>query len=169
MNTLIIEIHESDLDKHALLEESRDLYEAILRFDQAAARALGMASSDLRCMNALEGGALTAGEIGRRLGLTSGSVTALVDRLIAAGLVTRRRSHEDGRRMEVQLRPEALASIAEIYATMGPALAAVLEEIPPESRVHFTRGVRRLAEVWRRAEPRRPRPDLESSVEGLGK
>jgi DNA-binding MarR family transcriptional regulator len=45
-------------------------------------------------------GGLTPGELGRRLGLTSGGVTALAGRLIEAGHVERRR-HPRDRRMRV--------------------------------------------------------------------
>jgi DNA-binding MarR family transcriptional regulator len=42
-------------------------------------------------------GALTPGELGHRLGLTSGGVTALTGRLIDAGYVRRERHPHDGR------------------------------------------------------------------------
>ena len=42
-------------------------------------------------------GGLTPGELGHRLGLTSGGVTALTGRLIDAGYVRRERHPSDGR------------------------------------------------------------------------
>ena len=52
----------------ALLANSRELYEAMNRFDAYTAKALGVHPSDIRCLNALIDGALTAGEIADGLG-----------------------------------------------------------------------------------------------------
>ena len=49
------------------------------------------------------GGGGTVGEIGRALGLTSSTLTPLLKRLEAAGLVQRRRDPEDERRVLVDL------------------------------------------------------------------
>lgn len=59
----------------AILTATRRLCEAMCRFDARAAAALGLHVTDLRCVNALKDGPLTAGDIGARLALSSGSVT----------------------------------------------------------------------------------------------
>ena len=48
---------------------------------------------------------LTVSQMGERLHLDSGTLTPLLKRLEAAGLVTRERSSEDERRVHVQLTP----------------------------------------------------------------
>ena len=51
-------------------------------FDDLAANRLGVNRTDLHCLNAIEGaGSLTAGELAAEVGLTSGAVTGVVDRL----------------------------------------------------------------------------------------
>jgi DNA-binding MarR family transcriptional regulator len=52
-----------------------------------------------------EGGPLTVGAIATRLDLESSTVTPLVKRLEAAGLVARRRGTEDERKVEVTMTP----------------------------------------------------------------
>jgi DNA-binding MarR family transcriptional regulator len=106
-----------------LLLETRRLYEAMYRFDVAAAAALGIHLSDLRCVNALENGPLSAGAIGDRLGLTSGSVTALIRRLEQAGFVVKTQSPDDARQIAVQLKPEFYQTADAIYAKLGESLA----------------------------------------------
>jgi DNA-binding MarR family transcriptional regulator len=107
----------------SLLLETRALYEAIYRFDAITAAELGIHLSDLRCVNALEKGPLGAGAIGERLGLTSGSVTALIGRLEKAGFVVKTRSMDDARQIEVQLQPRFYQQADAIYARLGKSLS----------------------------------------------
>jgi len=68
------------------------------RWIDALCRHVGISRSDHDALEALdEHGSLTPGELGRLLSLTSGSVTALVDRLEKLGWAERR-SHPDDRR-----------------------------------------------------------------------
>lgn len=62
-----------------LLGAVRALAGALEQFDDAAAQTLGVGRSDLRALNLLEVGALPAGVLAARLGLSSGATTALVD------------------------------------------------------------------------------------------
>ncbi|SDT64688.1 MarR family winged helix-turn-helix transcriptional regulator [Jiangella sp. DSM 45060] len=76
--------------------------------DHSAARALLVLVAAAR-----EGRDVTAGAIGRELGLSSASVTALVDRLVASGHLRRETDPRDRRRVLVRLEPSA--------AALGPA------------------------------------------------
>lgn len=107
-----------------ILSVTRRLYEAMYRFDAWAAAQLGLHITDLRCVNALEAGPLTAGEIGARLALTSGSVTALINRLVRAGFAERVKYVEDRRRAMVALTPKFRAEADRIYARLGQAIVA---------------------------------------------
>lgn len=108
----------------AILAATRGLYEAMYRFDARAAAELGLHVTDLRCVNALEAGPLTAGEIGARLALTSGSVTALINRLVAAGFAERLGDAADRRRARVALLPRFREEADRIYAGLGRAIEA---------------------------------------------
>ena len=101
----------------------RALGAALDRFDEAAGQALGLGRSDLRALNLLEDAPLSAGELGDRLGLTSGSVTVLVDRLIRAGFVRRRPGAADRRTVYVHLEPATYAAFARVYTPCGQAVA----------------------------------------------
>jgi DNA-binding MarR family transcriptional regulator len=64
----------------------------------ARARQVGVPQIELTALEHLDAvGGLTPGELGHRLGLTSGGVTALTGRLVDAGYVTRERHPDDGR------------------------------------------------------------------------
>ncbi len=107
-----------------ILAATRRLYETMYRFDAWAAAELGLHVTDLRCVNALENGPLTPGEIGARLALTSGSVTALINRLARAGFVERVEDADDRRRATIALTPRFRAEADRVYSCLGRAISA---------------------------------------------
>ncbi len=71
--------------------------------------------------------AASVGRIGERLHLDSGTLSPLLKRLEAAGLVARARSREDERSVEVELTPagrDLRARALDVPARMGACLAA---------------------------------------------
>ncbi|WP_435278563.1 MarR family winged helix-turn-helix transcriptional regulator [Rhodococcus yananensis] len=70
-----------------------------LLFHHAAAESIGLGAVDYQASNLLElDGPLGNGELARRLGLSTGATTRLVDRLEAHGLVRRTTDADDRRR-----------------------------------------------------------------------
>jgi DNA-binding MarR family transcriptional regulator len=116
-----------------LFRELRLEQEAVQAFDEAAAAALGVNLTDLRCIGILERcGPLPASELARASGLTTGSVTALIDRLERAGYVRRERDREDRRRVFVALTERATAAIAKIWGPLGQEGLEVAGGYAPE-------------------------------------
>src|SRR5258708_12638116 len=88
---------------------------------QAVARRVGLNSSDMECLDLiLIDGPASAGEIGRRTGLTSGAGTGLSDRLQGKGLVERGAHPRD--------RPKVLGPPR---PSNPPPLATMLDPLPP--------------------------------------
>src|SRR6476620_8561523 len=78
---------------------------------------LGMGSSDFAVLEALlHKGSLPVNEIGRKVLLTSGSITVAVDRLETKGLVERRAHGTDRRARIVHLTKQGTQLIKRIYA-----------------------------------------------------
>jgi DNA-binding MarR family transcriptional regulator len=96
----------------------------------ARARQIGVPQIELAALEHLDAsGGLTPGELGHRLGLTSGGVTALTGRLVDAGYIARDRHPEDGR-MRVLTLSEAGADrltehMAPVREPVDDALAAL--------------------------------------------
>jgi DNA-binding MarR family transcriptional regulator len=90
---------------------------------QAAADRIGINATDLNCLNILSfSGQLTAGELARATGLTTASITGVVDRLEQAGFVRRERDDADRRRVVIHLEtPRAVATVAPVF---GPMMGA---------------------------------------------
>jgi MarR family transcriptional regulator, organic hydroperoxide resistance regulator len=72
----------------------------------------------------LDGAPRTVGELGSRLGMDTGTLTPLLKRLQAAGLVTRTRDVHDERRVLVDLTDASRAIEADVRAVNGQIRAA---------------------------------------------
>jgi DNA-binding MarR family transcriptional regulator len=148
-----IKVHGETQD---ILAGTRQLYEAMYRFDAWAAAQLGLHVTDLRCINALEGGPLSAGEIGARLALTSGSVTALVNRLERGGYIARLSDPQDRRRAVVALTPRFRAEADRIYGRLGAAIAASFATVDAGKRAAAVDVIARLTDGFAKLPPTPP-------------
>ncbi len=117
-------------------------------FDATAARALGIGRSDLRALNLLEDGPLSAGDVGARLHLTSGSVTTLIDRLLARGYVTRSPDPANRRRVLVELTSVTHAAFARVYRPLGERVIAATAGIPASQRAAAADALHRMADAF---------------------
>jgi DNA-binding MarR family transcriptional regulator len=96
-------------------------------FDRELARLLGVNETDLRCLEVLLTSETTAPSTLRtRLGLSSGSVTAMLDRLEKLDYLTRTPHPTDRRKSEVRITPRASALV---HRLMGPYLADSTEQV----------------------------------------
>jgi DNA-binding MarR family transcriptional regulator len=103
-----------------LVSEIRAFQRAVDEMDHAAWEALGVNRNDARCLDVLqEREPMTAGALAEELGLTTGAITTLLDRLERVGFVRRIRDLEDRRRVQVELTPLARERIGELYGPMG--------------------------------------------------
>lgn len=127
-----------------LLATSRELYEAMSRFDAFTAKKLGVHPSDIRCLNALLDNDLTAGQIGERLGLTTGSVTALINRLVKIKYVVRAESDTDKRRIKVSLHPEFRHRAELIGNSLGAHIGVQFEECSAAGIKQSTEALKRI-------------------------
>jgi DNA-binding MarR family transcriptional regulator len=85
---------------HPISQLGRELSDATLRLHRMIARKAGLTGTDHKYLGMLtRHGPMTAGELGRQSGLTSGAVTGLVDRLEAKELVTRQADPDDRRKI----------------------------------------------------------------------
>jgi DNA-binding MarR family transcriptional regulator len=92
----------------------------------AMSEKLGLGPADGKAYDLLlRRGPLTAGELGIATGLTSGSVTALIDRLEAGGYVYRQRDQKDRRKVHVHADPAKMAAFAPLMTEFLRGLDAL--------------------------------------------
>ena len=90
---------------------------------QVSAERIGINVTDLNCLNIVAlTGPMTAGELARQTGLTTASITGVLDRLEEGGFVRRERDPKDRRRVIVNLNPGP--GLREIGPTFGPLVKA---------------------------------------------
>jgi DNA-binding MarR family transcriptional regulator len=114
-------------------------------FSQAVAEGLGIASSDLECLDIVVlRGPVTAGTLAQATGLTTGAITAVIDRLEKAGYVRRVRATADRRKVLVEPLPAIEARIMPWFASLAKAMDITLGA--------YTDGeLRLLLDFYRRA------------------
>ena len=96
------------------------------RVEESVARH-GLCLSDFMALEALlHKGPLTVGEIGARVLLASGSMTAAVDRLEKMGLVRREFTKKDRRARVIQLTPQSKRLVEKVFEAHSRDLEALM-------------------------------------------
>lgn len=110
----------------------RALQAALDRFDRQAATRMGLGRNDATALRLLvEQGPATPAAIMAELAITSGSVTALIDRLERAGLARRRPHESDRRSLVVEASDAGRSACEQAFAPLGELtgkLAARMDE-----------------------------------------
>lgn len=116
-----------------LANEVRAVMVAADTYRRAMAAALGVGVTEVSALGEIrQDGPLTPSELARRLGLTSPSVTSLLDRLEAAGLVARRRHPADRRSVLVELTEAGEELLLASFEQFSEDVAAAVRSASPE-------------------------------------
>ena len=118
---------------------------AVAAHAQADIARHGLTLTEFAVLEALyHKGPLLLGEVQRKILVTSGGVTYLVDRLAARGLVERQRCPTDRRAYYASLTPEGSALIAEIFPAHAAALDQAMEGLDAAEKDQAIRLLRQL-------------------------
>src|SRR5690242_11290983 len=83
--------------------------------DELMCQLLGINRTDARCLDILDQhGSMSAGDLAEASRLTTGAITAVIDRLERAGMARRVPDPKDRRRVQVEPTPEAYAAALEL-------------------------------------------------------
>ena len=121
---------------------------ATVLFHSAVAERFGVGATEMKCYSLLrQTGPITAGELGERVGLTTGGITGVVDRLEAAELVQRLRDPGDRRRVVIDLlsNPERERALLALYQPLGRAITALVGEYSAAERATLAAFLGRAA------------------------
>ncbi len=103
-------------------------------------------------------GAMLLGEVQRRILVSSGGITFLVDRLVAKGLVERQECPSDRRARYAALTPEGEALIARIFPSHAAMIERAVGALDPEEQALAASLLKRLGHGAAAAELPRPVP-----------
>lgn len=98
--------------------------DAIVLFHSAMAERCGLNPTDWKCGGILDqNGPMTAGELARATGLTTGAITGVIDRLEEAGFARRKPDEHDRRRIIICPVQEKMEKATETFASFLGAMA----------------------------------------------
>ena len=104
----------------ALLDEVRGGQRATDLVDEAACKLMGVNRTDGRCLDILEQrGRMSAGQLAAEARLTSGAITAVIDRMERAGYARRVADPDDRRRVLVEPTEKAYTISEELMGRLG--------------------------------------------------
>ncbi|QHT63701.1 MarR family transcriptional regulator [Paenibacillus lycopersici] len=117
-------------------------------YQQRVAAALGLYNNDFLSVDILyEKGPVTAGELSKLTGLTTGSVTALIDRLEKSGFVRRQPDPNDRRKVIIVPLYEDQEAVRNIYLMLHEAMIKLASSYSDEELALITRFLRRASTV----------------------
>ena len=120
-------------------------HRTLKRHAQRSIEALELCLSDFAILEALlHKGPQSVQELGRRIELTSGSMTTAIDRLEARGLVTRTDHATDRRAWVIQLTPPGKTLISRLFARHQDAMERAMRGLSKAERATLTDLLKRL-------------------------
>ena len=125
--------NQNDVKHDDIVTSFRDLGRRVVLYQHKIAEQLDVYNHDWTTIDMLsETGPITAGELGRRVGLTTGSVTALVDRLERAGYVKRERHPKDRRSIMIVPQYEDKSEVQHVYETLNQHMTELTNQYTAE-------------------------------------
>jgi MarR family transcriptional regulator, 2-MHQ and catechol-resistance regulon repressor len=120
-------------------------HRTLKRHAERSIQALDMCLSDFAILEALlHKGPQSVRDLGRRIDLTSGSMTTAIDRLETRGLVTRADHATDRRAWVIHLTPEGRALISKVFAGHEQAMDRAMRGLSKSERATLTDLLKRL-------------------------
>lgn len=90
---------------------------------------LGLNPTDQKCLDFLNrSGSVTAGNLAQLTGLTTGSITSVIDRLENSGYVIRDRDPNDRRRVVIKVVPEKMDKISPMFQSIFESTSEILTQ-----------------------------------------
>lgn len=123
-------------------------HRAMARHAQASTRSQELGFSDFVILEALlHRGPMLVGELGRRVQLTSGSMTSAVDRLKARGLVERSPTAADRRARQITLSPAGRALISKMFSRHKANMDAAADGLTAAERATLIALLKKLGKA----------------------
>lgn len=126
-----------DNQAEVLTKQLPDLMRALgsrtILYQQSIIKQLDISGNDFISIDLLnELGPMTAGELSKKTGLSTGSITALIDRLEKIGYARREKDPNDRRRVIIVPTYEEKTEIKTSYESLNSAMLNLATQYPPE-------------------------------------
>lgn len=134
----------------ALMGGIRRLTQSTLMHQYAVARRMELNLTDAECLDyLLEHGACTAGELAELTQLTTGAITAAIDRLEKKGFVKRERDSLDRRKVMVMIDPNKdLGETKNHYQPLAMAVMSLSNNFSEDELLILNRFITSLHDIY---------------------
>ncbi len=135
-----------------LSELGREMSVQTIMFHSAVAECLGLNATDHRCFDyILRMGGVTAGQLSRETGLTSGAITGVIDRLEKAGFARRQADPKDRRKVIIMPRPERLPELQKLFAPLSRSMGQMMSHFSDREAEVLVDFMKRASDAMRQA------------------
>ncbi|MFN8474640.1 MAG: MarR family transcriptional regulator [Anaerolineae bacterium] len=136
----------------ALTDAGRESSTATVMFHTAMAHHFGLSPTEWKCGELIHRSpdGLTAGQLARLTGLTTGAITGIIDRLEKAGFARREADPHDRRRVIVRPAPDRLAEASDVFASFLDAYREALAMYSDEELAFLLAYTRRVTAMVER-------------------
>jgi DNA-binding MarR family transcriptional regulator len=142
-------------DKEKLVNQviagARENSIGVVLFHQAVGRILGINVTDMKSLDiiAIRGFAKPS-QLAEFTGLSTGSTTAMIDRLEKRGLIERRPNPEDRRGTIIVLTNEAAKKLPALFESMAKAMEILISGYSEEELETLSEFFRKVTLLWRK-------------------
>ena len=132
----------------AVAAELRALDASLDFLDEGVAESFGIKRSDLRAIEVVSRrGRLTAGQLAEELGVTTGAITGLIDRMEGMGYFRREDDPSDRRKVVVLLTPNAKVRERRAFERLGRDMGQMLSTYRADELAFLARFLRRTRTI----------------------
>ena len=125
----------------------RRILRAAELFARTLARAAGLTPAQLRVLQitGARGGSTTPKALADQMGVSQATVTALVDKLVSRGMVTRMRSQTDRRQTNVTITEAGTAAVLEVPDALQQRFVGAFEALADWEQAQLVSSLERVA------------------------
>ncbi len=131
-----------------IIDNIRRVFQAVNEYSKKAERETGLTGPQLWAIKVIAAEApIRVSELARRMYLHPATVVGIIDRLEARELVSRTRSQEDRRVVEIQLTDRGKGLVAQSPEVAQGLLVKGLETLPDKKLQHMADGLAQLVNI----------------------
>ena len=139
-----------------ILRSIRQLVRSISIHSKLLLRDVGLTVPQMVCLRAIYDleavGMVTVAQVSQRVHLSPATVSRIVDRLAAAGLVLRERSTTDRRKVSMTLTPAGLERVQSLPTPLQETFLRRLAELSQDERADLLASLRRVVDLMNAGE-----------------
>ena len=122
----------------------------VVLFHQAVGRILGLNVTDMKCLDiVVMKGSATPSQLSRLTGLSTGSTTAMIDRLERKKLIERHPNREDRRGTIVVLTEQATKRLPQLFGSMAKAMDALVSGYSESELATLLDFFEKISDLWK--------------------